>query len=137
MNEEEIVLGWARNVTKKQAWLLHPSTLAIGPVDYLYDGITEKFESIVDGVKKPVDVPVLRLASGHTLIANPNAFVELSEQDVGFYNLAMNRFTDFVTGGVVRASELKVDGPMAITLLRSILTAQLIALETIDRKAMS
>mgnify|MGYP003403120283 CR=1 FL=1 len=127
---EEITLGWANKVVTDKQWLLHMPTLAIGPAEELFDGKVKMFRATEESA--PVTSPVVKLLTGHALVANPNAFIELSFRDVEFYKLATRKFTEFMTGAVQVAAEAGVQPRTAVTILITILKTQLRALETID-----
>lgn len=129
MNVSEINLAWARRVVADKAWLLHTPTLSIGPAEELFDGVVKVHLSEVNG--KPVPSPVLRLATGHALLAEPNSFLELLPREVVFYAKAVDQMTGWVTGAVRFGAEQAIPADKTVTLLIALLRAQLRALETL------
>jgi len=128
MNADEIKAGWARRVVTDGAWVLHVPTLAIGQATEFFEAGV--FVSDVNG--EPVPDSVLKLSSGHALVANPNAFVELTPREVAFFVMATEKFTAFMRSAVEVAAGEGIPEKTTVTLLVSLLRAQQRALETID-----
>lgn len=127
MNANETMQGWGRKVAEDKQWLLHTPTLVVGPAAEFFDGEATIFISEANG--EPVPGPVVKLATGHALVANPNAFVELAPREVAFYRLAVEKFSEFMKGAVTHAAQTGIPGQTSVTLLVSLLQAQLRALE--------
>lgn len=128
MTPEEVNLAWARRVVADKAWLLHIRTLVIGPAEELFDGV-DRVHTGENGL--PVSAPVIKLLTGHALLASPNTFVELVPREVAFYQLVVEKFAEFMKGAVAHAAARGVPAATAVTLLTSLLQAQLRALETV------
>lgn len=127
MTPEETMAGWARKVVADGQWLLHTATLVVGPATEFFDGIESVYVSEANG--EPVPGPVLKLATGHALVANPNAFVEIEPKEVEFYRLATEKLADFMRGAVSVAGGKAIPSRTTVVLLTSLLRAQLVALE--------
>lgn len=131
-DEEKVVSGgdkvaWGRRLVEDKRWLLHVPTLVIGVAEELYDGVEKVYESPMNGL--PVTAPVLRLATGHALLVDPTAFVELEDREVAFYVMAVERMGEFLLGTAKIAANMSIPEATAMTLLSSLLRAHLVAIE--------
>lgn len=133
MSTIEVVEGWCRRVVADKVWLLHTTSLVIGPAEEWWDGKTRVFQSSVNEL--PVEGPVLKLANGHTFTANPNAFLELGGNAVGFFQVVDDRFTAFMKGAIQHAQQAKIDPEACMVLLVAVLKSHLRTLESIQTKA--
>lgn len=127
MTPIEINAAWGRRVVADKAWLLHTPTLAIGPAEEFFDGVNTVHTSDVNDM--PVRAPVVKLLTGHALLSEPNKFVELSTKEVAFYQMAVEQMTGWMKGAVEHAAEKGIQGHTVMTLLVSLLQAQLRALQ--------
>lgn len=85
---DDVMFGWAKKCVEDTQWLFHTPTLVVGPAEECFDGVATVYVSEVNG--EPVTGPVIKLANGHALMANPNAFIELAPREVEFYRLAVD-----------------------------------------------
>lgn len=126
MTPEETAIGWGRRVVADAAWLLHTTTGVVGRAEEFFDGVERVHVSSADGV--PVPGSVLRLSTGHALVCNPNAFVELLPEEVRFHALVVDRLEAFFLGAVQVAAEAGVDRTRMLSIITNALAAQLAVL---------
>jgi len=125
MNEQEI-LAWGRDLEARKAWVLH-ETLAVGPVRKFWDGEAERYVSPVNDLE--VKAPVLELETGHALVANPDAFLELTTAEFRMYAALQQGLAGLAAMAARGAASAGVDRVHGIALMRAALRAQLAALE--------
>lgn len=118
MDENAVAAGWARRVAAEHAWLLHTPTMVVGRAEEALEGSARG----IDG--RAVDGVVVRLDAGHTLLANPCAFVELTELDVMFYAATQRELTDLLRNLAAVAVRRGMPAERGIPLLRAALQAQ-------------
>ncbi len=124
----EELRAWADGLMVRKAWVLHLSTLAVGPVKFFYDGDATKYVSSIDGQEVPS--PVLELESGHALTASdPTVFAELSAHDMRLYMALQMGLRGICELAVKNAKASGVTQDKAQTLLVAALQAQLTALQ--------
>jgi len=131
MTPEETKRAWARRVFADKAWVLHTPTLAIGEVIAVFDGETTVYESPTTG--EPVNDVVVVLSTKHSLIANPNAFIELAKHEMEFYVTANTKFAAFIRGAVEHAAGAAIPAQTTVRLILAMLQAQTRALETVTK----
>jgi hypothetical protein len=119
-------LEWARDVVARRCVLFSPRTFVIGIAERLWDGTDDPFTD-TSGLLIPH--PVIHLSTGHDLLANPEAFVELRAHEADFFAVATNRLHDFLVGGMGTARQMSIPEPTALLLIVATLRAQLVALE--------
>lgn len=130
MEAQEINAAWARRCVADKQWVLHTRTLAIGIAEELFDGIASVYVSEING--EPVRAPTLRLNTGHVLLAEPNAFVELAPKEVQFYVLATSKLGDWMKGAITVGADQGIRPETGVTLIVALLRAQLHALEAMS-----
>jgi hypothetical protein len=122
-------------VVDGKVWLFHGPTQVVGAPEKYFDGVGEIYVSPVNG--EPVTGPVLAFASGHVLVADPEAFLELERPDVVFYAVAVER-VHALTVALARAAH---DSGMAlekmVPLYAAALRAQVAAMEQGTRELAS
>lgn len=138
MDDEKVdVTGWARDLERRHAWVLHRSTLAVGPVERYFTGEEhDRFLSEIDG--QPVMAPVLKLGTGHALLAVPANFIELGAPEADLYMRVIDRLRESVITAVNEAidsiaSKRQSMPDLPIALIVSAVRAQLHALEATAR----
>lgn len=81
--EAEEIIEWGRELAQGRPYLLHVPTRVIGRVAKFYDGENER--AVSSNNDRPVEGPVIEIEPGHRLVANPEHFIELDENEVRFF----------------------------------------------------
>lgn len=120
--------AWGRRVTEDGHWIFHLETAALGPAKKFYDGVKEIWISPVNG--QPVPGPVIELANGHGLVADPTKFVELTSKEMKYAMALRDGVAALLATTLQFAAASGVDKEAATALTIAVLRAQLAALET-------
>ena len=130
MGSRDPILGpkyeWARAMVLRAATLFHPGTFAVGVAEHAWSGA--EGDVYFDPNEQAVWAPVVKLSTGHALLADPAVFVELSPREAEFYAEAVDRLGGLVLGGAQAAASKGIPEPTAMLLLAATLRAQLAAL---------
>lgn len=122
---------WAADAIAKGATLLHRSSCIVGVPTKFYDGKEEAWTSSVNG--EPVPDPVIELDAGgevrHGLLAVPEEFLVLTENEVRFYKGIQQGLAAIVAVAARGAAGNGVDLDAGFALLSCAFRTQLAALE--------
>jgi hypothetical protein len=123
MTEEEVT-KWGLELEAKKAWVFHLPTRTVGRVSKFY-----AMGEALDPDKKPVQAQVIALEQGHTFVAHPQNFTEMSQADAKFFGGTQEVFKEAMKQLVRMGTDMGVELPMIVTLIVSVLQAQLLALK--------
>lgn len=118
---------WAEDLVARQAWMFHVETYAVGQAVRFYDGENEQYRSRANG--DPVRGEVLELSSGHALLADPTKWMELTKQEVRYFEALQEGFSGLIVVAAKNAKDSGVELEKGLAMLTAILRAQLAALE--------
>ena len=96
---------WGADLAKRQAWLLHTATLAVGAVVRFYSGASgDRFKG---GDDVDVEAPVLVLSTGHSFVMREReAFVELDDTHAAIYTDTVDALRRTIVESCDRAATL-------------------------------
>lgn len=116
MNGEKDINEWGADLEKRGPWILHTPTRVIGRVTkYECPSIDRSFRKIT-------------LESGHAFIANPENFVELSEQEVKFFVGCQQVMNGAIVELVKMGAQMSVRLPTITVIILGALQAQVMSL---------
>lgn len=118
---------WAEDLIARQVWIFHVETYAVGQAVRFYDGENEQYRSRANG--EPVRGPVLELSSGHALMADPTKWMELTKQEIRYFEALQEGFNGLIVVAAKNAKDNGVELEKGLAMLTAILRAQLAALE--------
>lgn len=102
--------------------LLHSEHMIAGSVTDYFDGVDNCF---VDQNGNRISKPVVKLDNGHSLIADPSKFVELTLQETKALRGLQTSMSGLIAIAVKQMAEAKLDQITAFTLIRAVLLAHL------------
>jgi hypothetical protein len=129
MNTDD--MAWAESLASRHAWVMHTPTETISQIEAFHE--KGKFISKVNNM--PVQAPVMELASGDAFIAAQDNFVELTENEAGFYNFAQRAVNDVLADLVKKCAVAKIPAQTSIVLIASVLRTQIASLHKQEEQA--
>jgi hypothetical protein len=115
MNSNETMVGWARRCVADGQWLLHVPTFVLGLAETYSDGEAG---------------PVVGFVGGHSFVANPNAFVEVSSMEVAYYRMLFVKYAEIMKISIQAAVDAGIPVAKTITLVSAVLRAHTRAIES-------
>lgn len=119
---------WGKDLEKREAWVIHEPTLAVGPVKKFWDGVDEIYVSPINGAACPG--AVLELETGHSLVAVFEHFIELDENAIRFYAAIQQGLAGLIVVSARNASASGVTQDVGIALTVAAFRTQLAAIES-------
>jgi hypothetical protein len=126
-DEDAYILQWAKNLADEQAWVLHTESGLVVRIAKFYDGKDECYVSPVNGSK--VTAPVLEMHNKHALMAKPENFVQLSENEVAYFVGTQEVLTGALREMVAAGAIVQIPAPTVALLLIGVFREQMIVLQ--------